>query len=267
MRILLFVAAVLLAGCETTPVAPTNEAAHQLAPTGTLRVAVLTSNPIIGTRDAKTGEISGTTVPLVKELAIRAGIEMRLIEYTAIPQLMAHAAVGVWDVAVVAIDPARRNVVDFAPAHLAADGFLTVLVRPDSTDKVMADIDQPGRKIAAVRGAAPLMILERTLKNAKTVAADNEDAAFALMRDGQADGYAQNRFMLRARAKTLPGSRVLDDAFSGLRLAFALPKGRPLALKFVAEYIEEAKASGLVQGAINDAGMKDEVRVAPPDGH
>jgi hypothetical protein len=31
---------------------------------------------------------------------------------------------------VVAIDPARRNLVDFAPAHLAADGFLTILVPP-----------------------------------------------------------------------------------------------------------------------------------------
>src|SRR5438093_1222720 len=82
-------------------------------------------------------------------------------------------------------------------------------------------------RVAAVKNAAPLMILERTLKNARVVAADNENAAFALMRDGQAEGYAQNRFMLRARAQTLPGSRLLDDAFSGLQLAFALPKNRP----------------------------------------
>ncbi|HEX9397453.1 MAG TPA: transporter substrate-binding domain-containing protein [Burkholderiales bacterium] len=267
MRFLLVIAAALLAGCEHIPVVPTNEAAHQLAPTGTLRVAVLTSNPIIGTRDAATGELAGTTVPLAKELAIRAGVQLRLIEYTAIPQLMAHATSGVWDVAVVAIDPARLNVVDFAPPHLAADGFLTVLVPADSKAKLMADLDQPGKRIAAVSGAAPLMILERTLKNARTVAAANEDAAFALMRDGLADGYAQNRFMLRARAKTLAGSRLLEDSFAGLRLAFALPKGRPLALKFVAEYIEESKDNGLVQGAINDAGMKDEVKVAPLEGH
>jgi polar amino acid transport system substrate-binding protein len=253
----------VIAGCAQKPVEPTSRAALQLAPTGTLRVAVLTSNPIIGTKDPRTGELAGTTVTLARELAERAGVQVRMIEFTAIPVLMAQASAGLWDLAVVAIDPARRSVVDFAPAHLAADGFLTVLVPPGSTARVMADIDQPGKRVAAVRAAAPLMILERTLKNAKVVAADNENAAFALMRDGQAEGYAQNRFMLRARAQSLPGSRVLEDAFAGLRLAFALPKDRPEAAKFVAEFVEEAKASGAVQRAIDAAGMKDEVRVAP----
>ena len=103
-------------------------------------------------------------------------------------------------------------------------------------------IDQPGKRIAAVRAAAPLMILERTLKSAKVVAAENENEAFALMRDGKAEGYAQNRFMLRARAATLPGSRVLDDAFSGLRMAFALPENRPEAAGFVAELSRRSSA-------------------------
>jgi polar amino acid transport system substrate-binding protein len=85
------------------------------------------------------------------------------------------------------------------------------------------------------------------------------------MRDGQAEGYAQNRFMLRARAQTLPGSRLLDDAFAGLRLAFALPRDRPEAAKFVADFIEEMKRTGEVQRAIDLAGMKNEVKVATND--
>lgn len=259
------IAIAAIAGCARQPVEPTSRVAHQLAPTGVLRVAVLTSNPIIGTKHPKTGEITGTTVTLARELAMRADVEVRMIEFTAIPVLMAQANAGLWDVAVVAIDPARRSVVDFAPAHLAADGFLTVLVPPGSTARVMADIDQPGKRVAAVRAAAPLMILERTLKHAKVVAADNENAAFALMRDGQAEGYAQNRFMLRARAQTLPGSRLLDDAFAGLRLAFALPRDRPEAAKFVADFIEEMKRTGEVQRAIDLAGMKNEVKVATND--
>ena len=267
MKILLAISAMLVAGCSLDPVVATSVTAHELAPTGTLRVAVLTSNPIIGSKDANSGALSGTTVSIGRILARRAGLEVRWLEYPAIPQLMAHATTGVWDLAVVAIDPARRNVVDFAPAHLVADGFLTVLVPPDSKARVMADVDQPGKRIAAVRGAAPLMILERTLKNAKTVAADNEDAAFALMRDGQADGYAQNRFMLRARQKTLEGSRVLDDAFAGLQLAFALPKNRPLALKYVSDFVEEAKDNGLIDASIRDAGLGGEVRAAPFVGH
>ena len=250
------------AGCAQMPSAPSPEAKAQLAPTGALRVAVLTSNPIIGSKDAKTGELAGTTVALGRALAERAGVPARMIEYTAIGKLMEDATAGAWDLAAIAIDPARRNVVDFSPAHLAADGFLTVLVPPGSGARTMADLDRPGARVAAVRGAAPLMILERTLKHASVLAAENENAAFALMRDGKAEGYAQNRFMLRARAATLPGSRLLDDAFSGLRLAFALPKNRPAAAQFVREFVEEAKASGAVQRAIDEAGVGGDVKVA-----
>ena len=252
----------LAAGCAQMASAPSPQAKAQLAPTGALRVAVLTSNPIIGSKDAS-GTLKGTTVDLGNQLALNAGMPAKLIEYTAIPKLMEDSNAGMWDVAVVAIDPARRSIVDFSPPHLAADGFLTILVPGNSPARTMADFDKPGMRVAAVKNAAPLMILQRTLKNAQVVAADNENAAFALMKDGQAEGYAQNRFMLRARAQTLPGSRLLDDAFSGLSLSFALPKNRPEAAQYVAKWIEEAKASGAVQRAIDAAGLQGEVKVAP----
>jgi len=269
--ILAAVSSILFAtGCAESPTStpartlpsPSTEARAQLAPTGTLRVALLTSNPIIGSKDAS-GGLKGTTADLGNQLAASVGAPARLIEYTAIPKLMEDSGTGAWDVAVVAIDPARRSLVDFSPPHLAADGFLTILVPGNSPARTMADFDRPGMRVAAVKNAAPLMILERTLKHAKVVAADNENAAFKLMKDGQAEGYAQNRFMLRARAQTLPGSRLLDDAFSGLSLAFALPKGRPEAARYVAAWIEEAKASGAVQRAIDAAGLQGEVKVAP----
>ena len=264
MRLLAAIScSVLLAACAQAPVAPSAEAKAQLAPGGTLRVAVLTSNPIIGAKEAKTGELSGTTATLGRELTARAGVAARLVEYTAINKLMEDAASGAWDVAVIAIDPARRSVVDFSPPHLAADGFLTVLVPAGSAARTMAEFDRPGNRVAAVRGAAPLMILERTLKNAKVVAAENENAAFDLMKTGKAEGYAQNRFMLRSRAATLPGSRLLDDAFAGLQLSFALPHNRPAAAQFVAAFVEEAKASGAVQRAIDAAGVGGDVKVAP----
>ena len=166
----------MLAGCAST--APSPEVKSQLAPTGELRVAVLTSNPII----------HRTTPGLGRELAAQAGVPAKLIDYGAVNKLMEDATKGAWDVAVVAIDPERRALVDFAPAHLVADGFLTVLVPPGSSARRMADIDQPGMRVAAVRGAATQMVLSRTLKNATVLAAENEDAAFASMKEGKAQG-------------------------------------------------------------------------------
>jgi len=127
-RIALLGALAVAAGCAQTPPAPSPEARApapssearapapspearaQLAPSGTLRVAVLTSNPIIGAKDAASGELKGTTVDLGRALAALAGVQARMIEYAAIPKLMEDAAANAWDVAVVAIDPARRGI-------------------------------------------------------------------------------------------------------------------------------------------------------------
>jgi hypothetical protein len=173
------ICAALLAGCAST--GPSPEAKTQLAPTGELRVAVLTSNPII----------HRTTPALGRELAAHAGVPAKLIDYGAVNKLMEDAAKGAWDVAVVAIDPERRSLVDFAPAHLNAEGFLTVLVPP--------------------------------------------------------------------------GSRLLDDSFAGLHLAFTLPKNRPAAARYVAQFVEQSKANGAVQRAVDAAGLQSEVSVAPPE--
>src|SRR6266513_1647596 len=106
MKKVALIALAISAGCAQTPQAPSPEAKAQLAPSGTLRVAVLTSNPIIGAKDAR-GELKGTTVDLARALAERAGVPARMIEYAAIPKLMEDASANAWDVAVVAIDPAR----------------------------------------------------------------------------------------------------------------------------------------------------------------
>jgi len=82
------VSSLAFAGCAQLGGAPSPEARSQLAPTGVLRVAVLTSNPIIGTRDGAqhVSQLKGTTVDLGNDLARRAGVPARMIEYTAIPK-------------------------------------------------------------------------------------------------------------------------------------------------------------------------------------
>src|SRR5262249_59329633 len=104
--------------------------------------------------------------------------------------------------------------------------------------------------------------LERTLKNARLTLAESEPAAFELIREGQAEAYAQNRFMLLALADRLPGARVLDDRLDVVQLALALPKGRPGALAYVITWMAQARRSGLVQRAIDAAGLRG-VQAAP----
>jgi polar amino acid transport system substrate-binding protein len=251
---------VFLAACASATTAPTSAQKTELAPTGTLRVAVFTGNPVLGSRDKETGEVSGTTAAMGRALAKAAGVPVKITGYSAIAKMVEDAKTGEWDVAVVAFDPSRRNVVEFAPPHIVVD--LTYLVAPGSTIRSVPEADKPGVSIAAAKGAATTLFLERTLRSAKVVQADNEPAAFGLIKDGRAQVYAQNRYMLLGLADGLPGARVLEDRFSAAEMCLVVPKGRTAALAYVSEFVEASKQSGTVQRAIDDAKLRG-VSVAP----
>jgi polar amino acid transport system substrate-binding protein len=247
-----------LSGCGSAPPAPDALAKSQLAPTGTLRIAVFTGNPVIGTRDQ--AGVQGTTAQLGRELAARAGLPSALIEYTSVAKMVEDAKASAWDIAVVAFDPARRNVLDFAPPHMVVD--LTYLVAPGSGIQSAAEADKAGVRIGAARGAATALLLERTLKNAALVPAENEPAVFESLRAGKVDAIAQNRFLLLGLADRLPGSRVLADRFAAAEMTIVLPKDRPAALRYVDGFVAEAKKSGSVARAIEASGLRG-VGVAP----
>jgi polar amino acid transport system substrate-binding protein len=258
----------LLAGCAATPdtpstggaPAPTPAAKAQLAPGGTLRVAVFTGNPVIGSKDPAGGAPRGTTALLGRALAAQAGLPVQVIDYSAVAKMVEDAKTGAWDVAVVAFDRARLPVLDFARPHLVVD--LTYLVAPGSSIRNVSQIDQSGVNVAAARGAATTLLLMRTLKEARVVAADSEPAAFALLQSGKAQAYAQNRYMLLGLAESLPGARVLEERFASADLCFVLPKGRTLALEYVDAFVERAKVAGLVARSVEQSGLRG-VGVAP----
>ncbi len=249
--------AVALTGCASTP-SPGPIAQKELAPTGTLRVAVFTGNPVIGSKT--NGELAGTTVTLGRSLAKSAGVPVQLIEYTAVAKLVEDAKAGAWDIAVVAFDPGRKNVLEFAPPHMVVD--LTYMLAPGTSIQSAATVDAPGVNVAAARGAATTLFLERTLKQAKVINAENEPAAFALLKEGKAQAYAQNRYMLLGLADGLPGARVAADRFGAAEMCIVLPKGRNAALAYVSTFVEFAKYDGTVQRAIDSAGLRG-VTVAP----
>ena len=153
----------------------------------------------------------------------------------------------------VAYDPARRNLIDFAPPHMVVD--LTYLIAPGAAIHSVVEADRPGVRITAARGAATALFLQRSLQAAQLVPADTEPAAFALLREGKADALAQNRYLLLGLAGQLPGSKVLDDRFAAAEMTIVLPRSRPAALAYVSEFVAQAKRSGLIQKAIDTAGL------------
>jgi polar amino acid transport system substrate-binding protein len=138
----------------------------------------------------------------------------------------------------------------------------TYLVPADSSIRNIADADQPGIRIAVASKGVEDIVLSRTIKQAALQRVETIDAGFDLLRAGNVHVLAAPRPALLQFSAQLPGSRVLEDRFYATFGAMAVPKGQAGRLSYVSEFIEEAKASGLVQRAIERAGIRG-VQVAP----
>jgi polar amino acid transport system substrate-binding protein len=138
----------------------------------------------------------------------------------------------------------------------------TYLVPPNSPIRAIADADKPGVRIAVVRNHASTHALEHILKHAKMIDVAIPDEAFELIRSGKADAYASPRPPIQEYAKQLPGSRVLDGHYGANRQSIALGKGQAARLAYVSAFVEEAKANGVIQKAIDGAGNRG-IEVAP----
>jgi len=167
---------------------------------------------------------------------------------------------GAWDVALLAIDPSRSAEVDFSPPYMEYD--LTYMVLAESSVRNIADADQPGIRIAVERGGAGDIRLSRVLKRAELVRTDTVAAGLELLRAGKVEVRAGVRPGLLQDTARLPGARVLEDRFGVIRVAMAIPKGHTERLAYISDFIEEAKASGLIKQIIERAGLRG-VQVAP----
>jgi len=230
---------------------------------GKLRVALFLPQY---TKDAATGEIrgygSGTVhVQIAHALAARIGVEAQLLGYPTPPAVVECLKAGACDVAFLGNNPSRAAEVGFSPTLLLLP--FTYLVPAGSSIGSIADADRPGVRIAAVRNHESTLALSRILKHAESVSAEIPDAAFDLLRTGNADAWASTAPALLEYSTKLPGSRMLEDYYGANPLAMAVPKDQAGRLAYVSDFIEEAKASGLVQRAIERAGQRG-IRVAPP---
>ena len=236
---------------------------RELTPTGRLRVGIAVG-PTVGAgnvaMDPATGRPRGIAVDLGRELADRLGVPVEYVPYPNSGALTDAADSGAWDVAFLPVDDERRRKVAFGPAHMVLQS--TYLVAPGSAIGSHAEVDRPGVRVAGIENTATTRAAQRSLRTVSIVNVKTADELLELLRAGKADAVVQSREALIGLAGKLPGARVLDGSFLSSFVAIAVPRARPAALAYVSAFIEEAKASGSVRRALDNAGLKSSV-VAP----
>ena len=209
-----------LGGCAATTTPP-SAVVTDLAPTGRLRAAINFGNPVLAQKDPATGEPRGISVDLARALAARLNVPVELVTFDAAGKVFDALGGGAWDVAFLAIEPARAAQIAFTAPYVVIEG--TYLAPVGSPLRTIADVDRDGVRIAVGNKSAYDLFLSRTLKHAQLVRAPTSPAAVELFVKEKLDAAAGVKQPLAEFARANPNVRVMDGRFMAIEQAMGAP--------------------------------------------
>ena len=220
----------------------------QLAPQGVLSAAVYLGNFLLVTGRSSIGEPTGIAPDICRAVATRLNVPLNLTGYKTQDEVIEAAASGKCGIVLVGSDPARAQKVTFTPAYVELEA--TYLVLEDSPISDVAQVDQPGMRIASFHKSAYDLWLQRNLKHATLAHAPSLQASNDLFMSDRLDALAGLKTGLVAIAQQVPGLRVLEGRFTGIQQAIATKKANIEAVEFLSACVEEFIRSGLVTDLI-----------------
>jgi polar amino acid transport system substrate-binding protein len=229
----------------------------ELAQTGKLRVGVAfapSPSPLFVVKDAA-GAPRGVTVDLGNALAKDLGVAAEFIVAPNTGELVDALEAGRIDVSFMPVDEERKKRVAFGPVYFLVES--TYMVTAASGIRTVAEVDRAGRRVIGIANTTTIRAAGRDLNNTTITAVQSIGEAIEMMTQGRADAFALSRDSLPPFVARLPGSRIVDGGFQFTGVAIAVPKGRPEALAYVSAFLENAKKTGIVRRAMEDAGLKD----------
>jgi polar amino acid transport system substrate-binding protein len=227
----------------------------QIAPTGRLRAAIV-KIPFLAKQDHASGQLKGVAPDLAEEFARRLGVPLEPMAFDAPNAAIAALRNGAADITFLAPTRERAALIDFGPAFMEME--MTLIVPASSPITALDAADQGGRKIVAYQRTAVEEMLKKKMTKATIVRVPifGYKRAFALLKSGEADAFADLRDTLVSYQRELPGARILPGSFGSSALAIGYAKDRPATADFVQGFIRSVTASGFVTGVIEKAGIR-----------
>jgi len=115
------------------------------APTGRLRAAINTGNPILAAPDAQGGGAKGVSVDLARGFAARLGVELELAVFDTAGKSVDAVTGEQADIGFFAIDPKRGEGIRFTAAYVLIEGCYAV--REGSPLAATDEVDRPGTTV------------------------------------------------------------------------------------------------------------------------
>jgi polar amino acid transport system substrate-binding protein len=210
--------------------------------------------------------LGGVGEPIGRFIANKIGASFEPVVYPNPQAYEQSFGKGEWDIAI-----GPRVLAPAVKADVTPDVWLVDLLYFAAVGREFASADQvdhSGVKLGTIENSPSDRFLTRTLKSAELVRiplTPNFPAdAIELLRSGKADVFGADSGLIDLIVGSYPGGRIVSGAFNTVRAAVALPKGRSAAaIAKLVEILNEAKRTEVVEKAIEQAGLRGGVRVAP----
>ena len=238
----------------------TQDTLSELTVSGTLRVGINLGNILLVTGTSPTGDPEGVAPDMAAAIAGRLGVAASYVTYATPGEVADAAERDEWDIALIAVEPKRAEVIAFCNAYCEIEA--TYLVPAGSPFQSVEDVDRPGVRIAVSDRAAYDLYLSRTLKHAELHRAKGLPAAFELFVTEKLDALAGLVPALKENAERLPGSRLLEGRYTSVLQAIGTRPGKAALKAVVEQFIADAIAGGLVSDLIEKHGVAGKLQVA-----
>jgi polar amino acid transport system substrate-binding protein len=233
----------------------------QLAPTGVLRAGINMSNFLLVSGTSPSGDPVGVAPDMARAIAERLGVPVAYRKFPRPGELADAAEDNLWDIGLIGAEPARAKLIAFSPAYVEIAS--TYLVPAGSPLTRVEEVDRPGIRIAVTARTAYELWLSRHIRHAELVKSESLDAALEQFVAEKLDALAGLKPRLLKDVQNLPGARILDGQFSAVQQAIGTLRTRAASAAFLRDFVEEAKASGLVARLIERHKVQG-LSVAPP---
>jgi polar amino acid transport system substrate-binding protein len=240
---------------------PSEQIVAELAPTGVLRTGINLSNFLLVSGKSPSGEPEGVAPDMARAIADRLGVPVAYHTFPKPGELADAVDDDVWDIGLIGDEPARAQKIAFSPAYAEIES--TYLVPAGSPITAIEEVDRPGIRIAVTARTAYGLWLSRHIQHAELLQSNSIDAALEQFVGEKLDVLAGLRPRLLKDVEQLPGARILDGQFSAVQQAVGTPRARAAGAAFLRDFVEDAKASGLVASLLERHGIRG-LSVAPP---
>jgi ABC-type amino acid transport substrate-binding protein len=227
----------------TQPRQPTR--LERVLQTGELRVCIWPQYYGITYRNPKTHLLSGIDIDIANELARELGVTVRFVD-SSFAQLIDKLTRDECDIAMhaIGVTAERQTLLQFTQPYLRSDFY--AIVSQTSTIRTWADLDQPGRVIAVLKGSLMETVMRHSLTRATMLPVQPPRSHAQEVESGRADAFMTDFPYSRRMLDLTDWARLVAPPapFHPTDYAYALARGDRSLLARVDAFIAAMRQDG-----------------------